>query len=111
MIARALVFLGPIFNPWLYPIRMASIRSFLIKKKKTLASSGQLINYSHDLMASEGLKFVLLILLLVVFSLYDRYQYCRVSFDALVFKATCSICYLYYLLSLLPLSFIKLSSI
>jgi len=39
VIARALVFLGPIFNPWLYPIRMASIRSFLITKKKTLASS------------------------------------------------------------------------
>ncbi|KAL5260660.1 hypothetical protein ACHWQZ_G010724 [Mnemiopsis leidyi] len=39
VIARVLVFLGPMLNPWLYPIRMASIRSFLVTKKKSIASS------------------------------------------------------------------------
>ncbi|KAL5260658.1 hypothetical protein ACHWQZ_G010722 [Mnemiopsis leidyi] len=39
VIARALVFLGPTFNPWLYPIRMASIRSFLITKKRHFADT------------------------------------------------------------------------
>jgi len=39
VIARVLVFLGPMLNPWMYPIRMASIRSFLVTKQKSLASS------------------------------------------------------------------------
>ena len=48
-----MVFLGPLFNPWIYPIRMASIRDFLVNsvksKRDEFVSSGEylLIN-THE---------------------------------------------------------------
>ena len=40
-----MVFLGPLFNPWIYPIRMASIRDFLVNsvksKRDEFVSSGE----------------------------------------------------------------------
>ncbi|KAL5260056.1 hypothetical protein ACHWQZ_G010243 [Mnemiopsis leidyi] len=41
IITKVLVFLGPMINPWLYPIRMASIRSFLATKKRSVVSSAR----------------------------------------------------------------------
>lgn len=32
---QLMVFLGPLFNPWIYPIRMASIRDFLVSSVKS----------------------------------------------------------------------------
>merc|ERR1712176_889890 len=37
--ARMLVFLGPIFNPWLYSIQLANVRNFLSAKTKRVISS------------------------------------------------------------------------
>ncbi|XP_063679813.1 uncharacterized protein LOC134815228 [Bolinopsis microptera] len=40
MTARMLVFLGPMFNSWLYSFRMGNVRTFLASKRQRLLNSG-----------------------------------------------------------------------
>ena len=69
VIARVLVFLGPMLNPWLYPIRMASIRSFLVTKKKSIASSGKFNLVYMKIKISWGKLRIELISFLPLFSI------------------------------------------
>ena len=50
--ARLLVFLGPIFNPWLYSFRMDSARTFLNSKRKRFFVSGN-FQYRIRIIATE----------------------------------------------------------
>ncbi|XP_063679230.1 uncharacterized protein LOC134814861 [Bolinopsis microptera] len=46
MVARLLVFLGPMFNPWLYSIRMGNVRTFLATKKDRVFNSARGVQMS-----------------------------------------------------------------